>query len=203
MNEESFKKVYDGLFDIFPPETDDPRFRYVKRTWVFPNHFDIGIQFSRELAKKYGANIEVCVLGSLLHDAGLAYKRETADSAGHEQRSVEYAVEFLPRYGYDKEIISSVAGCIRATEPEIEPKTLEEKIVRTSDALAHILSVHYFAKISFSPDWESGVQFLEKKVEKDWQKICLDDERKMVRPIYDYLTRIVVQYRNKKPTSLL
>lgn len=203
MNEDIFKKVYNDLLNIFPPETDDPRFRYSKRTWIFPNHIDIGINFSRELTTKYRANMEICVLGSLLHDAGLAYKRDKADPSGHENRSIEYTTEFLPHYGYDQNVINTVIDCIKATEAEVEPRTLEEKIVRTADALAHILSVHYFVKVSFSPDWESGVRFLEKKVEKDWQKICFIDERERIRPIYNYLTQIVAQYRKEKQISIL
>lgn len=202
MKEDLFRKIYKDLFEIFPPETNDPRFSYTKRTWIFPNHLDIVIQFAGELAKKYEANAEICLLAALLHDAGLAYKRESADPTGHEERSVEYANKFLPQYGYDKKTKDSVIGCIRATELTVEPKTLEEKTVRTSDALAHILSVHYFAKVSFSPDWESGIQFLDNKVEKDWRKICFNEEREMVRPVYEYLNRIISQYRNKKPTPI-
>jgi len=197
MNKMKFTKVYKDLIDIFPPETDDPRFRYLKRTWIFPNHIDIGIKFTKALAKKYHADIEICVLGSFLHDAGLAYKRERADSVGHEERSVEYARKFLPNYGYNQNIINAVVGCIRATEIERSPKTIEEKVVRTTDALAHILSIHYFAKVSFSSDWESGIKFLEKKIKMDWQRISFDNERERVRPIYEYLNQIIKQYKGK------
>lgn len=202
MNKTKFRKIYNDLINIFPPETDDSRFRYLKRTWIFPNHIDIGIRFAQELAEKYHANIEICVLGSLLHDAGLAYKRKRSDSMGHEKRSVEYANKILSKYGYSQDTIVSILGCIRVTEKKAKPKTIEEKVVRTADALAHILSIHYFVKVSFSPDWESGVRFLEKKVEQDWQKICLNDERERVRSVYEYLKQIVKQYKGKINISL-
>ena len=192
MNENKFTKVYNNLVEIFPPESDDPRFRYVKRTWIFPQHIDISIRFARKLAKKYGANEEICALASLLHDAGLAYKRKSADPVNHEKRSVEYINNFLPKYGYSDKIVQQVATCVLATEPEMPICSLEEKIVRTSDGLAHIFSVHYFAKVNFSADWKSGFRFLEEKIEKDWQKICLDDERKLVRPIYEYLNKLQI-----------
>jgi len=202
MNEENFKKVRRDLLEIFPPESDDPRFRYIKRTWIFPQHIDISVRFARELAVKYGANEEVCALASLLHDAGLAYKRESADSVGHEERSAEYIKKFLPNYGYTESVIAKVAVCALATELETKISSLEEKIVRTADGLAHILSLHYFAKVSFSPDWESGVRFLEKKVKKDWEKICFDDERNVARSAYEYINSIVKQYRGIKNISL-
>lgn len=202
MNEENFKKVRSDLMEIFPPESDDPRFRYVKRTWIFPQHIDISVRFAKQMAIKYGADEEICALASLLHDAGLAYKRESADSIGHEERSVEYINMFLPKYGYADNVVKQVAVCALATEPEMQINSLEEKIVRTADGLAHILSLHYFAKVSFSPDWESGVRFLEKKVKKDWEKICFDDERNIARPAYEYINGIVKQYRGIEIISL-
>ncbi len=197
-----FQQVRNDLIEIYPPETDEPRLRYVRRTWVFPNHIDIAVDFAKQLAEKYKANTEVAMLGALLHDAGLAYKRDSADPAGHENRSIEYAQTFLPKYGYDGELIKEVVKCIDATEPEIEPETLEAKIVRSADAMSHMLSVHYLAKAVFAPDWEGGIGFVEKKVKKDFGKVCLDDEREQVRPVYDYYTSIVHQYRTGDIISL-
>ncbi len=203
MNQENFTKLYNNLLNIFPPETDDPRRRYSKRTWIFPQHLDIVIRFSRNLAKKYQANEEICALAALLHDAGLAYKRTTASSVGHEERSKEYAKKYLPDYGYADEIIQAVIQCIAATEVECQPITIEQRIVRTADASAHFLSVHYFAKVNFSNDWSSAVDFLEKKIQIDWQKVCLSDEQEMIRPIYTYLNEIVKQYRRQSDITLV
>lgn len=197
MDQESFTKLYRDFLTVFPPETDDPRLRYSKRTWVFPQHLDIVVRFARDLAKKYQANEEICALAALLHDAGLAYKRTTASSMGHEERSKEYAEKYLPDYGYSHVIIQAVVQCIAATEKEYQPTTLEQKIVRTADALAHFLSIHYFAKVNFSAHWPSAIDFLEKKIQIDWQKICLPDEREMIRPVYTYLDAIVKQYRRQ------
>jgi len=202
MNTEKFQQVRADLIEIFPPETDDPRLQYVRRTWIFPNHIDIAVDFARQLAEKYGADGEVVMLGALLHDAGLAYKRESADPTGHENRSIKYAQEFLPKYGYEKALINEVVECIEATEPEVEPATLEAKIVRSADAMSHMLSVHYLAKAVFAPDWEAGISFVEKKIEKDFGKVCLDDERELVRPVYEYFTKIVEQYRTGEIISI-
>jgi len=202
MDAKKFQKVREDLIEVYPPEIDDPRLQYVRRTWIFPNHIDIAVDFARQLAEKYKANTEVAMLGALLHDAGLAYKRESADPAGHENRSIEYAKEFLPKYGYDKELIDEVVKCIDATEPEVEPTTLEAKIVRSADAMSHMLSVHYLAKTKFASDWEGGISFVEKKIKKDFSKVCLDDERELVRPVYEYFSKIVEQYRTDKIITL-
>ena len=202
MDYEKFQKVREDLIEIYPPETDEPRLQYVRRTWIFSNHIDIVVDFARQMAEKYKANVEVAMLGALLHDAGLAYKRDRADPAGHEVRSIEYAEKFLPQYGYQEELIEEVVKCIEATDFEVEPTTLEAKIVRSADAMSHMLSVHYLAKARFASDWEGGIGFVEKKIEKDFSKVCLDDEREVVRPVYEYFNRILGQYRTGKIISL-
>lgn len=202
MDTEKFQKVREDLIEIYPPETVEPHLQYVRRTWIFPNHIDIVVDFARQMAEKYKANVEVAVLGALLHDAGLAYKRDSADPAGHEVRSIEYAQKFLPQYGYQEELIDEVVRCIEATDFEVEPTTLEAKIVRSADAMSHMLSVHYLAKAKFASDWEGGISFVEKKIEKDFNKVCLKDEREAVRPVYEYFSRILGQYRTGKIISL-
>lgn len=198
MDLERFQKVRNDLIEIYPLETAEPRLPYIRRTWIVPNHIDIVVDFSRQLAEKYQANVEVAMLAALLHDVGLAYKRERADPAGHEERSIAYAQEFLLEYGYDGQLIEAVVACIGATEPEVEPATLEAKIVRSADAMSHMLSVHYLAKAKFASDWEGGISLVERKIKKDFGKVCLDDERELVRPIYEYFRKIVEQYRTGK-----
>ena len=68
--------------------------------------------------------------------------------------------------------------------------------------MSHMLSVHYLAKAVFAPDWEAGISFVEKKIEKDFGKVCLDDERELVRPVYEYFTKIVEQYRTGEIISI-
>lgn len=202
MDLEIFEQVRADLKEIFPPETDEPRFRYVKQTWIFPNHFDITVRFAKQLAEKYDADVQVCMLAALLHDAGLAYKRDRADSIGHEERSVEYVYEFLPKYGYDADTVKAVANSVIATEPKTEVATIEAKVVRTADALAHIQSVHYLAKAVFSPNWDDAIAFVERKVHADYGKICFEEERLKIQPIYNYFVSIIEQYKGKDLINL-
>lgn len=203
MDTKKFEQVRNDRIEIYPSETNDPKLQYVRRTWIFPNHIDIAVDFARQLAGKYKANPEVAMLGALLHDAGLAYKRESASPVGHENRSIEYARKFMPKYGYNPELIDKVANCIDATEPEVEPATLEAKIVRSADAMSHMLSVHYLAKAVFAPNWDDAISFVEKKVKKDFSKICFDDERELAQPVYEYFNKIIKQYRTGEIMSLI
>ena len=202
MNAEIFEQVKADLKKIFPGETDEPRFRYVRQTWIFPNHFDITIRFAKQLAEKYNAHVEVCMLAALLHDAGLAYKRDRADSLGHEERSVEYVYEFLPKYGYGPDTVEAVARSIIATEPGRDVNSIEEMVVRTADALAHIQSVHYLAKAVFSPSWDDAIAFVERKVRADYDKICFEDERIKIEPICNYFISIIEQYKGNGQINL-
>jgi HD superfamily phosphodiesterase len=193
-DQEKFDQLYKEVRSLFPLDTDDPRFQYVRAGWIFPNHLDLVIDFARQLAKKYEASEEVAALGALLHDVGLVYKRESADSAGHEDRSIEYAMDILQKHGYSQDIIDAVRLCILATEPATINTTLEQDIVRTADGLAHILSVHYYAKANFSPDWESAFKFISNKIEKDWNKIVFEDEKTLIRPVYEYIKMVASQH---------
>ena len=201
-DQDKFKKVYARVRDIFRPDTDDPRFQYVRANWIFPNHIDLVIEFGRQLANKYSANEEVVVLGALLHDVGLVYKRESADTVGHEDRSAEYTEMILSEYGYPTDVIEGVKLCIYATEPSTQLTTLEQKVLRTADGLAHILSVHYYAKAKFSPDWDSALKFITSKIEKDWGKLSFEDERNKVEPIYLYIKMVIEQHWKGEPVDL-
>lgn len=195
MDEIIFKKMYDEVVDLFPENDGNPHLAYRNKDWIFPNHLDIVIEKSRELAKTYDADEFICALGALLHDTGLTYKREIGSmSYGHEERSVEYTEAFLKKYGLSEDMISRVIGCVRSTEPNHEPSCIEEKIVRTSDAWSQLFSVHFYAKAAFSKDWESYFPWFKKKVTNSFKKICIPEEREKVQGVYEYLMGIIHLY---------
>ena len=110
MNDTLFKKLYNNLYNLHPEESNNPKLKYVNRSWFFPNHLDITIDCIKNCVKKYnqGANLEIALYGGFFHDAGLVYKRESAFPEGHESRSIEYAKNELEKSGYKKEFIELV-----------------------------------------------------------------------------------------------
>ena len=84
--------------------------------------------------------LEILQLAAWFHDTG--YDKGAKD---HEERSQEYAKEYLEKRGYAQEDLERVLGCIAATkfEPKVKPENLLEKIIRDAD-LSHLGSKLYW-----------------------------------------------------------
>jgi|APSaa5957512576_1039674.scaffolds.fasta_scaffold07242_1 HD superfamily phosphodiesterase len=188
-------KVRKEVCDLFLEESEDIHATYRTGSWIFPNHFDPMIKISKDLCLEYGGDVEICELACLLHDAGLVYKREGKSSRGHEKNSLEFARKVLSKHGFEESKICMVLKCIEATEIKCNPNDVNEKIVRTADILSQYYSIHFFAKARFYSEWENYVKFLEKKVEKGFEKICFEKEREEARPIRDYLRMVLSEYK--------
>lgn len=166
--------------------------KYHEPSWIFPNHFDIMINLAKDMCKKYKGDIEICEIAVLLHDTGLVYKRNKKSPKGHEDRSIEFANLILTKYNYNKK--QEVIKCILATDAKENPKFVNEKIVRTADALSQFISIHFFAKATFAEDWEFYKYWLEKKAKNNFKKICFPEERKKAKPVRDYIMNAIKLY---------
>lgn len=189
-------KVREEVYKLFREDTEEKRYQYVRRDWIFPNHFDIMIDLSKDMCKKYGGDIVICELAALLHDVGLVYKRETASPEGHELRSVEYTREVLKKFDFYQKIIDEVIECIVSTEKDEKGKhlSINAQILRTSDIVSQFIGVHYFAKAAFSGDWKFHYNWMKDRIESCYSKVCFEDERKMVKPIRDYMIKAIELY---------
>lgn len=192
-----FARIYKEVYGLFPPDTGKPELRYVRRSWIFPQHFDIMLEIIKKLCPKYGGDEEICSLAAVLHDTGLVYGRTTASPKGHEERSVEYAKILLAKYDYNDKVIKEVLNCINVTDSEVTPDNINEKIVRTADALSKFISCHFIAKAVFSTSIDEYMKWLDKKLESSYKKICFEDERKEAEPAYKYLMQTVISYKDK------
>ncbi len=84
--------------------------------------------------------MELLILAAWFHDAG--YDK---GSAGHEERSVEYATAFLTQQNYPAERIAQIKGCIMATKMPQSPRVLLESILCDAD-LSHLGDVNYWSQ---------------------------------------------------------
>lgn len=190
------KAIYGEVYNTFP-SSDAPEHRYNRREWIFPHHINIMIAISEELCTKYGGDHTICYLGCLLHDVGLVVGRKGPSAAGHEARSERYAKELLEKHGCKKELIQEVLACIRATQAGQEAAGMNERIVRTADALAKLRSPHYLAKAAFSEDIASYMDWLEKKLDADERKLMFAEERESAQGAIQYLRDAIVSYRSR------
>jgi len=81
-----------------------------------------------KLEKIEGNNLVLLKTAALYHDTGflIGYK-------DHEEQSVVYIREFLPKFGYSKKEIDIIAKMIQATKLPQNPKTITEKILCDAD----------------------------------------------------------------------
>jgi HD superfamily phosphodiesterase len=197
----NFKVAYTNLHNLHPKVTEeDFRFRYLKVDWFFPNHLHNVLLQIKNIGNKYFKNtdLHVCFYAGLFHDAGLVYKRESADAVGHENRSVEYAQEELRKLGYGADFIEKVSECVRSTEAAHLPSMPEALIVRNADAYAHIVSMHFFAKANFAKDIHSFIDWFEKKIVSTYAKISIPELQEEIRPLLNFYQKMIKNYRENK-----
>jgi len=192
-NKDKLKDIKREIYLLFK---NNAKNEYTDPNWIFPNHFDIMSDLAKEMCEKYGGNVLVCELAILLHDVGLVYKRENQSSEGHEKRSIEYAKKILKNYEISEDISKEVIECIISTEKDGkgEPKSINAKILRTADILSQFISVHYFAKASFFNNWNFFMKWMRNRIESCYNKISFEDEKKIAKPIVDYMLNAIELY---------
>lgn len=148
-------------------------------------HLKPVIDCSKELAKKYNANLEIVWLSAIFHDIA-----RLEDLEPHDEISSERAYNILLDKGFSKEIATEVKKTILTHRcRNYKPETLEQKILATADAMNHFNSPFYlwFSWIStksFKEQLESGL----KKLERDYnEKIFFEEERGSVKNEYEIL----------------
>lgn len=198
---EKFKRAYEHLYNQHPPiEEEDFRYRYLRVDWFFPNHVNNVLKKIVVIGEKYFTDVDyqVCLYAGLFHDAGLVYKRESASTLGHENRSVEYAKNELNEMGYDVEFIEKVSECIKATEPEYRSDLSEAQLVRNADAYAHIISRHFFGKANFTKDIDKFISWFDEKLETTYIKISIPKIKEEIGPLVKNYKEMIANYRSNQ-----
>ena len=122
------------------------------KTKIWYSHITKVVYYSKLLAEKLGASVEVCELAAWLHDiAKMEFRKKD-----HHIKGAERAGEILRELNYDEDKIKLVRSAIltHSSDESYVPVSLEQKILFSSDALAwlddFLLFVHgliYIKKI--------------------------------------------------------
>ncbi len=90
-----------------------------------------------ELAKEYGADIEIVELGALLHD--ISMPSEYGPREEHNVYGVEIADELLTKMNYPEDRKERVKECVlrHRGSKNLPRNTIEEQCVADADVLAH------------------------------------------------------------------
>lgn len=119
---------------------------------------------------------EAILVAAWFHDTGYVKGPQN-----HESHSVVIAQDFLKNHNKGNEFIQKVAGLIKATEGNYEPKTISEKIIRDADYW-HFANEDYLAVCQLlREEWE-----LQNKVFTDLQ--WATDNRKFLVTCHRYYT---------------
>jgi len=176
-------------------ESDDIHgFPHVKRVY----------DLSLKIGKQLDADIKILKIAALLHDIGRNKEILDINKRNHAEISAELAINFLisTDFNLSKEDIANIVHSIRAHSfsNEIEPKTLEAKILSDVDKLDALGAIGLYRTIGFTVKSKGGVdqviEHLENKIMKLKQDMYLDisreiavDREKIILNFYDKIIR--------------
>lgn len=101
------------------------------------------VKVCRQLGIAYGLSledIEILELAAWFHDTGY-----DQGPKNHEERSAEYAEQFLTTLDYSEEKIARIMACIRATKMPVKPSNLFQQIICDAD-LSHLGEKSYWSR---------------------------------------------------------
>lgn len=123
------------------------------------------------LAKEYGADVEVVELGALLHD--ISMPSEYGDRSEHHIYSAEMTETLLSNLNYPKDRLELVKKCVinHSGRNAHLRDTLEEICISDADALAHfdrIPSLFSLAYGILGMQLEEGRAYVKKRLQDDY-----------------------------------
>jgi uncharacterized protein len=159
------------------------------------DHIKYVVKNSIELAKKYGADVEIVELGALLHD--IAMPSELGPREEHNVYGVQIADELLTQLNYPEDRKERVKECVlrHRGSKDLPRNTIEEECVADADVLAHfdcIPSVFHlaFGKNELDLSIEEGTEFVKKKLERDYNKLS-DRTKVELKDRYENIMRVL------------
>lgn len=139
---------------------------------ILLRHLPLVERWAEKIAdRKPEARKDVVLMGVWLHDIGQIIGDKETD---HAINSEAEARKYLGGLGVDEETINLVAGCARSHRcKDVQPETLEAKIVAVSDSASHMTDIVY-ADMAGRGDLEKA----KGKLERDFRDVSLFPEIK-------------------------
>jgi HD superfamily phosphodiesterase len=143
------------------------------RAW--PHHILVVVKYSKLLAKKFGADIEIVEIAALLHDYASIkdYKRYYED---HHIHGARLAGNILKEFNYPKEKIKKVKECIlchRGSKPR-QKLSKEARCIADADAMSHFNGIGSLFSLAFKShkmNEDEATDWIAKKLERSWKKL--------------------------------
>lgn len=126
-----------------------------------------------ELAKRYGADLEIVQLGALLHDIALLEKVGT--KADHHKNGKKLAEQILRGHGCPDDKMQRVLGCILHHRSSKNAENIEELCVADADILAHFDNIPMLFDAAYNLHKMVGLEnvreFMRGTFEKDFDDL--------------------------------
>lgn len=155
---------------------------------AWTHHILPAVEFGRILSKKLKADEEIVELALLLHDYGSLYCGAKKQDV-HHLTSAKLAKDLLNKHNYPQDRIERIKHCIishRASQ-KIPRRTLEARVIASSDALAHFAYVDdlfYLAFIVRKMETDDARRFILKKLSNSYKKL-MPEAKKLIDKKYD------------------
>lgn len=141
---------------------------------IWKHHMIPVVEFSKKLAEKTGADIEIVTIAALLHD--IASVTEYKYYEDHHEWGAKFSEEILRELGCDEEKIKHVSECVyahRSTRRKLH-KSEESICVANADAMAHIdnfYSILHLAYVEKGMGIDEGKVWAVSKINRSWDKL--------------------------------
>lgn len=168
-------------------------------------HVERVLKLSSEIGTILNANLPVIKIAALLHDVGRYLKKED-EVKNHAEISAEIAENFIIKNNFNiaMENVENILHCIRAHSfsNELEPKTLEAKILSDADKLDAIGAIGLYRTIGFTIKNYGGIEqvihHLENKILKLKEMIYLDYSKQIAEKRHEIILDFYNQIKKEK-----
>jgi uncharacterized protein len=163
-------------------------------------HVERVLKLSSEIGAVLNANLLVIRIAALLHDVG-RYLMKDDEVKNHAEISAEIAENFISKNNFSIAIedVYNILHCIRAHSfsNDVEPKTLEAKILSDADKLDAIGAIGLYRTIGFTIKNHGGIEqvihHLENKILKLKDLLYLDYSKQMAEKRHE----LILDFYNK------
>ena len=158
-------------------------------------HIKYVVKNAVELAKKYGADIEIVELGALLHD--IAMPSEIGPREEHNVYGAKIADELLTKLNYPDDRKERVKECVlrHRGSNDLPRNTIEEECVADADVIAHFDYIPALFHLAFGKNDKDlsiaeGTEFVKKKLERDYNKLS-SHTREILKDRYENIIKVL------------
>lgn len=146
-----------------------------------------------DLAKRYGADLEIVQLGALLHDIALLEKVGT--KADHHENGKKLTEQILREYDYPDDKMQRVLGCVLHHRSSKNTENIEELCVADADILAHFDNIPMLFDAAYNLHKMVGLEnvreFMRKTFEKDFDDLS-EQTKVEFEPRYHMICEVVL-----------